>query len=199
MNLDVDRFPAKARTYIAIIVVLGLVVLAQAAMNWESPDLLKFGGFLMVAVFSSGMRLNVPGVNGTLSMAFLFVLFGVIELSGPETVVIGAILTVAQCYWSQPTRPRIAKVIFNVTAMSLAIIVTERVYHLAERTQCRSIHPPGDCYLRIVPDEHSARRAPDGAGGGARGPVRLAAELLLVTALLFGRRSHCPGREPRSQ
>jgi diguanylate cyclase (GGDEF)-like protein/putative nucleotidyltransferase with HDIG domain len=110
---------------------LGLGVLALEITNWESPDLLKYGGFLMVAIFSSGMRLSVPGVAGTLSLTFLFVLFGVIELNGPETVVMGAVLTFIQCYWNQPERPRRAKVFFNVAAMTLAVDIAERVYNLS--------------------------------------------------------------------
>ena len=91
MSLDFDWLTAKARVYVGVMIALGLVVLTLAAIRWESPDLVKFGGFLMVAVFSSGMRLKVPGVTGMLSLTFLFVLFGVVELNGPETVFMGAV------------------------------------------------------------------------------------------------------------
>jgi len=129
MSLDFDRLTTKARIYVGVIMALGLVVLALAVTRWESPDLVKYGGFLMVAVFSAGMRLKVPGVTGTLSLTFLFVLFGVVELNGPETVVLGAVLTLVQCYWKQSERPARTKVILNVAAMALAVDVTERVYH----------------------------------------------------------------------
>jgi hypothetical protein len=129
MSLDFDWLPAKARVYIGVVIALGLLVLALAATRWESPDLFKFGGFLMVAVFSSGMRLKVPGVSGTLSLTFLFVLFGVVELNWPETVFMGALLTLVQCYWKQAERPSRTKVILNVAAMALAVDVTERVYN----------------------------------------------------------------------
>jgi diguanylate cyclase (GGDEF)-like protein/putative nucleotidyltransferase with HDIG domain len=128
MSLDF-WLTAKARIYIGVMMALGLAVLTHAAIRWESPDLLKYGGFLMVAVFSSGMRLKMPGVTGTLSLTFLFVLFGVIELNGPETVFMGAVLTLVQCYWKQPERPARTKVILNVAAMALAVDITERVYH----------------------------------------------------------------------
>ncbi|HLW76729.1 MAG TPA: HD domain-containing phosphohydrolase, partial [Bryobacteraceae bacterium] len=108
---------------------LGLGVLTLAVANWESPDLLKYGGLLIVGLFACGMRLSVPGVSGTLSLTFLFVLFGLMELTPSETIVMGALLTLVQCYWNQPKKPRLAKVIFNVSSMSLAIELSERVYH----------------------------------------------------------------------
>jgi diguanylate cyclase (GGDEF)-like protein/putative nucleotidyltransferase with HDIG domain len=107
------------------------VVLITAAATWESPDLLKYGAFLLVAVFSSGMRLSVPGITGTLSLTFLFVLFGVVELTQPETILLGSFVTLIQCYWNQSHRPRPAKVIFNIASMAIAILTTERVYHSA--------------------------------------------------------------------
>ncbi len=115
---------------IAVMSALGLGVLVLAGANWESPDLLEYGGLLMVAIFSCGMRLSVPGVAGTLSLTFLFVLFGIIELTPAETVMMGALLTLVQCYWNQEERPRRSIVIFSVASAALAIDVAERVYHL---------------------------------------------------------------------
>jgi len=66
------------------------------------------------------MRINVPGLTGTLSLTFLFVLFGLVELTLPETVLMAAVMTLIQCYWRQPVRPRAAKVVFNVATMVIA-------------------------------------------------------------------------------
>src|SRR5579864_9314650 len=102
MTPDTEPLSPKARAYIAVMTMLGLGVLTLAAVNWESPDLLKYGGLLVVALFASGMKLNVPGISGTLSLTFLFVLFGMIELTPSETIVMGTLLTLVQCYWNQP-------------------------------------------------------------------------------------------------
>ncbi len=128
MNPAIDVLSTRARVYIALTVALATGVLAWNLANWESPDLLKFGGFLMVAICSSGMRISVPGITGTLSLTFLFVLFGVVELTQAETVALAALMTVVQCYWNQPKRPRAAKVAFNVATMVLAVAGTEWVY-----------------------------------------------------------------------
>ena len=129
MSPATKPLPSTARKYVAVTALLGTIVLATAIFHWESPDLLKYCGFLMVAIFSAGMRISVPGIRGTLSLTFLFVLFGIAELTPSETVVLGALVTLIQCYWNQPQRPRAAQVLFNVTSMAVAIAVTERVYH----------------------------------------------------------------------
>jgi diguanylate cyclase (GGDEF)-like protein/putative nucleotidyltransferase with HDIG domain len=107
---------------------LGFAVLAAALMNWKSPDLLKYGGFLAIAILSSGMRISVPGVTGSLPLTFLFVLFGVVDLSASETVMLGAVMTLIQCYWNQPRRPRPAQVVFNVCSMAVATAAAQGAY-----------------------------------------------------------------------
>jgi len=131
MTPDLGPLPSKARVCIYVMTALALGVLVLAAANWESSDLLEYGSLLMVAIFSSGMRVSVPGVTGTLSLTFLFVLFGVIELTPAETVTMGTLLTLIQCYWNQPARPRPLKVIFNVASIALAVDLAERAYHLS--------------------------------------------------------------------
>src|SRR5580704_3738136 len=125
MGATSQRLPTKARNYIGVITVLGGAVACMALARWESPDLVKFASFLMVAILSCGMRIRVPGITGTLSLTFLFVLFGIVELTPPETIVLGMLVTVVQCFWNRAVRPRAAQVIFNVSSMALAIGATE--------------------------------------------------------------------------
>ena len=129
MTTELQPLPLKARLFIGLLTAVGISVVLLSCINWESPDLLKYGGFLMVAIFSSGLRIRVPGVTGTLSLTFLFVLFGVVQLTPSETVILGAGVTLIQCYWNQPQRPRTAQVIFNISSMALAIFATEYIYN----------------------------------------------------------------------
>jgi diguanylate cyclase (GGDEF)-like protein/putative nucleotidyltransferase with HDIG domain len=96
--------------------------------GWESPDVYRYLGFLGVAILSSGMQISLPGITGTLSLTFLFVLFGLAELTVSETTVLAAVMTLIQCYWNQPRRPRTAMVVFNVSTMVLATFLAARAY-----------------------------------------------------------------------
>jgi diguanylate cyclase (GGDEF)-like protein/putative nucleotidyltransferase with HDIG domain len=117
------------RLYLLLIGALGFSTLFFAVADWESPNLLKYAGYLTIAVLSSGLRITVPGVTGTLSLNFLFVLIGILELTASETVVMGTLLVLIQCFWNQPRRPRPAQILFNVSAMALAVAAADWVYH----------------------------------------------------------------------
>src|SRR5215469_16694911 len=67
VNDDEPTYPAlpqNALLYIHGTFLLGVTVLFLSLANWSTEDLLKFAGFLMVALFSSGMRISVPGAAG---------------------------------------------------------------------------------------------------------------------------------------
>ncbi len=120
---------AKARLLVLITGILGIFVVASSIATWESVDLLKYTGFLLMAIFSSRMRISVPGMPGTLSLNFVFVLFGLVDLSASETIVMGAVVTLVQCLWNTDRKARPAQVVFNTAAMAVAIAITEDVYH----------------------------------------------------------------------
>jgi diguanylate cyclase (GGDEF)-like protein/putative nucleotidyltransferase with HDIG domain len=105
----------------------GSIVLISSLANWESPDLLKYGAFLTVAIFSSGAVIDVPSVTGSFSLTFLFVLFGTLELTGPETVLMGTLMALGHC-WSQSPRIRPALTIFSAGSGALAAAVAHGVY-----------------------------------------------------------------------
>ncbi len=123
-----NQLPGKARRFITVTAFLGGLVLLMAVLNWESGDLVKFGGFLTIAAFCSSWRVRVPGVATALPLTFLFVLLSVMELTGPETIVLAGLVTLVQCYWNQPEKPAPVQVIFNVASMVLAAAAAGEVY-----------------------------------------------------------------------
>jgi diguanylate cyclase (GGDEF)-like protein/putative nucleotidyltransferase with HDIG domain len=118
--MEKQQLPSKAVVLIGLVVFLGALGLGLAAVGWESPDLVKFLGFLTVALFAVGTRLAIPGPAGNLPLTFVFVLMGVLDLSSSETVVLAAIVAISQCYWQPAQKPHPLQVAFNVGTMVLA-------------------------------------------------------------------------------
>jgi diguanylate cyclase (GGDEF)-like protein/putative nucleotidyltransferase with HDIG domain len=129
MERDAASLSLSARIYMGLMGAAALYVLAVNGANWDSPDLFEYGGFLVVAICSSGARISVPGITGTLPLTFLFVLFGISSLTTPETVMLGAIVTLVQCYSNRPEPLPLPRVIFNVSSMTVAIGATATVFH----------------------------------------------------------------------
>ncbi len=121
--------PAAVRGYATLAALLGVAVLGNSLVNWNSPDLIKYGAFLAVALVSAGMRADVPGILGPLSLNFLFVLYGLVELTGPETLLLAMLGSLVQCYYDQPARPRPPRVVLEVSLMAIAVAAAERAWH----------------------------------------------------------------------
>jgi len=118
--------------FIAVTAACGAATLATALLHWHSDDLLRFVCYLLIASLASTMKVRLPGIEGTMSVHFLFVLLGVVELSLPETLVIGCAAALVQSHWkpSKPLQP--AQLVFNVLSMTVnAICLTYLAYHLS--------------------------------------------------------------------
>ena len=109
--------PKRAQAFIFITAALGAAVIAGSAMRWESQDNLRFVCYLLVALLASGLKVQLPGIDATMSVNFLFILIGILELSLPETLVIGCASGLVQCLWHTKTARAPIKIIFNVFSM----------------------------------------------------------------------------------
>lgn len=131
MRSGVPSLPAKAATFVGIMAVIGIVVLGAQLASWDSRDTLKFGALYAVAIATSGVKISLPRMAGTLSSSFLFVLFGILNFSLAETLLMGVTVTLIQCLRYPGRRPRSAQILFNVTGLAVSIAVTDAVYRSA--------------------------------------------------------------------
>src|SRR5207245_1378080 len=119
----------SARAFIVAVVALGVCVLFRAGVHWSSSRTSGFVVYLSVAGLASRLKVDLPGITGTMSVYFLFILLGIIEFSLPETLILGCTAIVAQCLYRD--RPSFVQVLFNVCASAVAIQVAYAAYHLS--------------------------------------------------------------------
>ena len=123
----------RATLFIGVTAAIGVSVFAYALAHWQNTGLERFACYLIIAVLSSGLKIQLPGIDGTMSVNFLFILLGVLELSLPETLIIGCTATLVQCLWQARQRIVPAKVVFNVFMMANAITLSYFTYHRLAR------------------------------------------------------------------
>jgi diguanylate cyclase (GGDEF)-like protein/putative nucleotidyltransferase with HDIG domain len=135
MPAETERLSIQTKLFVGITASVGVVVLGFALLHWQSHDLLRFLCYLAVAVLASGLKVQLPGIDGTMSVNFLFILLGVLELSLSETLLIGCTATLVQSVWQARNRLDPVKVLFNVAGMMAnASALTYVGYHwLADR------------------------------------------------------------------
>lgn len=125
--------PARAAVFIALTATVGIAVTAAAMLQWHCSDPIRFLCFLLVALLLSGFKVDLPGIDGSMSVNFVFILLGILELSFPETLVIGCASSLVQCLWHVKHGRTPAKIIFNVfSMMAPAIAISFYTYHLPQ-------------------------------------------------------------------
>jgi len=119
----------KAKLFVAGTVSAGILVLGMSLWHWQSSDLVRFSCYALIAVLASVLKVRLPGIDGTMSVNFLFILLGIMELSLPETLVIGCAAGLVQGLWMARERPSAVKVAFNVAMLANAAGISYYGYH----------------------------------------------------------------------
>jgi diguanylate cyclase (GGDEF)-like protein/putative nucleotidyltransferase with HDIG domain len=117
MKPEASGLSIQTKAFVGITALVGAVVLGFSLSHWQSQDPTRFVCYLVVALLASGLKVQLPGIDGTMSVNFLFILLGVLELSLPETLVIGCTASLAQSVWQLRGRLDPVKVLFNVCGM----------------------------------------------------------------------------------
>src|SRR3989475_10053590 len=131
------KTPGKDREFLgwpAIVFILtqlvfGLPLLPYALYHWHSVDPLRFASFLAVALAASLFKVRLPGIHATMSANFLFILVGILDLSYPETLLMGCLGGLVQTLWHAHPRPRPIQWLFNLANLALSISAAELVFH----------------------------------------------------------------------
>ena len=110
-----------AKYYISLTAAAAVLVIAAALFNWNCADGARFAAYLSMAALSSALKIRLPGIHGTISVNFLFVLIGIIDLSFSETVMLagvkpeeGPASTLPEFNAKTPARPIFPLAVFAV-------------------------------------------------------------------------------------
>jgi diguanylate cyclase (GGDEF)-like protein/putative nucleotidyltransferase with HDIG domain len=118
-----------ARAFIGTVIAAGTCVLAYGLFHWSSQAPVKFACYLLAALVSSRLKVKLPGITGTMSVNFLFILLSVLELGLAETMVLGCAAVLAQCF--SRYRPQAVHICFNVCGTAVAVAAAYSTYHFA--------------------------------------------------------------------
>src|SRR6476660_2190971 len=127
------------RTFLAVMSLAGSICLLVSFTDWHSSDWVKFCAYLVAALFSSSLKVSLPGIEGTLSVNFLFTLLGVLELSLPETLCIGLASTLTQFYWRPARQIKPVQLVFNLSQVTVSSAIAYGAYQFVV---ARVLHAP---------------------------------------------------------
>jgi diguanylate cyclase (GGDEF)-like protein/putative nucleotidyltransferase with HDIG domain len=123
-----NRLTIPAGIFIGLMTVTGAFILGFGLLHWYSREPLEFVCYVLVALLASRLKVKLPGITGTMSVNFLFILLGLRELSLAETLALGCAAILMQCLHRD--RPRPVQVAFNLGASAVAIAAAYCMYRL---------------------------------------------------------------------
>jgi len=142
-----------ARAYIAAMAMAAFGCFILACFHWYTTDPLKFVCYLIAAMLASSLKVSLPGIEGTLSVNFLFTLVGILEMSLPETLLIGLVSTLAQFYWRPARRLKVVQLVFNLSQVTVCSAAAYGAYKLVS---IYVLHAPGPLALLVAAITHFA-------------------------------------------
>ena len=127
---DIGHLPGPAFLYILCFGTAALGVVYLSVLAWQPAQLTQFLFLLICGIYGSNLKVHLPGVTGTLSVNYIFILTSVTELALPYTLAIGALSGMAQLYLAARKRPTAAQLVFTGSSMILSCGLTHLVYHV---------------------------------------------------------------------
>jgi diguanylate cyclase (GGDEF)-like protein/putative nucleotidyltransferase with HDIG domain len=124
-----ENLSIAARAYLATTMVLGVASCIHGLAESQSEIPARLIWYLILGLMSSGLKVSLPGIVGTLSVNFLFILFGLAELHLGETMLIGCSGALLQSVWKTTARPKFRHVGFSVCSVATAVCLSYRFYH----------------------------------------------------------------------
>jgi hypothetical protein len=119
----------KTHFYIALVIAAGGGLLASCIASGTFGFSDAYLVYCFLAWSSSTLKVRLPGMTGTMSMAFLFVLVAVAVFTLSETVLMAAVAAAVQCCLRTRLRPKVVQVAFNVAAWTISSGMSYRISH----------------------------------------------------------------------
>ena len=94
-----------AKVFISLVVMAGTCVLLYGAIRPTSKNIAQFICYLLIAILAARLKVRLPGITGTMSVNFLFILLGVLELGFAETLALGDRRHPGPVLLSRPPQP----------------------------------------------------------------------------------------------
>ena len=133
----ISGIPKRARPFVLLVWAGGVLCLFFGIVPWHSTGGLLFPAFLLLTALASALKTVMPGVEGTVSVNFVFFLVGVANMTISETLVLALVATLVQCFWRAGTSFSAIRFAFNLAQVAVAItgaywtyaLLLNRVFH----------------------------------------------------------------------
>jgi hypothetical protein len=118
-----------AKAYIGGVIISGALVLLLAIGSWSPASISEFAAFLGFTLFASTLKVRIPGMTGTMSPNFIFLLIGMVLFSLPEVVATAFGAAILQCIWRPKLKLQMVQVSFSAAALVVSSALSFMISH----------------------------------------------------------------------
>lgn len=104
--------------------------MVHALPEWRGPETFRCLMYIGAALLAANWKVKLPGISGTMSVTFVFILISLPNLSLPQVVVVGLAGTGGQLLFRAKTRNWV-RLLFNLSSSTLSSMACFAVYHAA--------------------------------------------------------------------
>jgi diguanylate cyclase (GGDEF)-like protein/putative nucleotidyltransferase with HDIG domain len=123
------KLSPKTWVYVGLTALMGAELAVIAIANWTWQDPLRFVFYFLFAVATSKLKVRLPGVIGTLSVNFVFVLLAIVDLPLPQAILVSLGGSMAQVFLNAAKRVELAQMLFNPSCLAFCVMLGYRVFH----------------------------------------------------------------------
>ena len=123
----------QATAYWLTVIATGFCLSALVLAGWRPPpaDLPKLALYLVAAVVTSAFKVRLPGIFSTLSMNYVFVIAGLLDLHLAGGILISIAGVLGQSFYKCQKRPQWRHLIFNIAAVAISVAAAGSTKELA--------------------------------------------------------------------
>lgn len=94
---------SRAKTFITIVLLAGVVVLGLSTPEWKTVEDVRFLLYLGLTLLAATLKVRLPAVEGTISVSFLFLVAATTQFGLLQGVIMAGLAGATQCLW-KPNR-----------------------------------------------------------------------------------------------
>ena len=125
---DRRKSPSGISLYLWSTIAAGLASAAWGLLTWHCPEPGRFLFLVLMGLLSGRLKVAMPGFRGTMSVSYVFILMGVVNLSLGEALVVALGATAIQVLVHTKSKPTLHRVLFNLSAIANSVVAAHQAW-----------------------------------------------------------------------
>ena len=111
----------RATIFITLTIVVGsLFIVDSLTLHRDFANVDDYAICFVLALLASTFKVRLPGLTGTISASFLFILIATAIFTFSETVLLAGSASIVQSLWKTKRTPKAVQVAFNAAVLSIS-------------------------------------------------------------------------------